>query len=580
MTLLLGLALWACAPDDAVPADDTVVDDTTAPPEDVARTLLPPEAQLVRQSMALRGVRPTVDELDAVRAAPDAAGPLVDAWLDDPRFGATVRDLYAEVLSLRATNLRMPQLGVMATVPEGEIMRALSEEPLALIERVVMEDQPFTEIVTADWSVLDGRAAKIWRGHDYAAGGPDVQIVHWTDGRPAAGLLSTNGLWARHVSNGANDHRGRANRIAGALLCEDFLTRDVPIDGSVDLSDPDEVAHAVSTNPACVSCHQALDPLAANLWTVQPVPSEGAVFLAQATGCVGLLDDLCYPIKMHYPELAPAWLLLGLRPPSYYGQQSADRADLGQHIASDPRFAQCAAKRAWAHLTETPLDEVPFEVTVDLQRRFVASNYDFKALARDVVTHPDFLSRAVAPPAPLPGPQIVRPEALGRMIEDLTGFRYIQQVDNLACTLTGLLCYGDVDLTADDTWGMRAMAGGVNGERVIRPTHTPTPTRLLFQRAIAEEAAGWVVPRDLREPDPAQRHLLRLVEGDTADEPAVRAQIAWLHARVLGEVVPTESPEVDASWALWSDVASRRAPDGAWQALIAALLQSPRAMFY
>ena len=38
---------------------------------------------------------------------------------------------------------------------------------------------------------------------------------------------------------------------------------------------------------------------------------------------------------------------------------------------------------------------------------------------------------------------------------------------------------------------------------MIRPTHTPTPTRLLFQRAIAEEAAGWVVPRDLREPDPA-----------------------------------------------------------------------------
>jgi hypothetical protein len=573
------LLLLACGAPDPADGPPPTVD----PPAVSELVPLPPRHQLVRISTALRGVRPSAEERETTD--PAARDALIDAWLDDPRFGATVRDLYAELLLMRSTELRLLQTGPMASVPMGEISRALSEEPLALIEHVVMHDRPFTEIVTADYTLLDGRAAKIWRDHDYDPQGPDLQQVRWTDGRPAAGILSTNGLWTRHPSNGANYHRGRANRVSSTLLCQDFLTSDVPIDPTIDLSDDAAVADAVNRNPACVACHQDLDPLAAHLWPFQPVVSEGSQLLAQLSGCT-LLGDLCYPMAMYQPLFTNAWLVLGLRPPAYDDEPSRDVGDLGRHIAADPRFARCAADRFWSYLTQTPRLEIPDRVTDALQATFIDSGFSAKALARAVVTHPEFLARDAATPglaAELPGPQLLRPEQLGRLLDDLTGFRMIVEVDELVCTLTGLTCYGDVDWMADDVYGMRAIAGGIDGARVTEPTHTATPTRLLALAAMAEEAAGWVVPRDLQEPDASARRLLHLVERDTTeerDEAALRAQLVALHARVLGEDVATDGPEVAADLALWTAVRARRDPEAAWKALLTAMFQSPQLLFY
>lgn len=563
--------MWmlACAPHDPPAGPDA--------PDEVVEPWVPldADAQRVRVSTALRGVRPTVEELDA----PDQ-GALVDAWLADPRFGATIRDMYAELLLMRSTDLRLLQIGPMASVPMSEITRALAEEPLALIEHVVTHDRPFTEIVTADYTILDRRAAAIWRDHDYDPRGDDAQVVHWTDGRPAAGVLATNGLWTRHPSNGSNYHRGRANRVAAALLCSDFLTSDVPVDPTLDLSDDAAVANAVNNNPTCVACHRDLDPLAAHLWPFQPVVSEGSQLLAQLQGCT-LLGDLCYPMRMYEPILSNAWILLSLRPPGYYGNPSRDVGDLGQHVADDPRFARCTARRFWSYLAQTPLKDVPDDVADELTEAFIGDGYDARALARRVVTHPMFLARDARAPedaAALPGPLMLRPEQLGRTLEDLTGFRMTVHVDNLVCDLTGIACYGDIDWMADDVHGMRAIAGGVDGARVTQPTYTATPTRLLVVAAMAEEAAGWVVPRDLDEPDRSRRRLLRLV--DRADDAALRDQLAWLHARVLGERVTPDGPEVEADLALWTAVRDRDGVDAAWKALLTAMFQAPSLLLY
>lgn len=571
------LLLLACgAPEPEAPADDVLVDTPTI----AEHTPLDDRHQLVRISTALRGVRPTVDELEAAQTGAAARDTLVDAWLNDPRFGATVRDLYAELMLMRSTDLRLLQTGPMATVPMGDIGRALSEEPLAIIEHVVMQDRPFTEIVTADYSFLDAHAARIWRGHDYDPQGPEVQKVRWTDGRPAAGILSTNGLWTRHPSNGSNYHRGRANRVAAALLCSDFLTSDVPLDPALDLSDDAQVVEAVNHNPACVACHRHLDPLAAHLWPFQPVVSEGAQLLAQLSGCT-LLGDLCYPMEMYQPLFTNAWLVLGLPPPEYYDQPSRTISDLGQNLADDPRFARCTADRFWSYLTQTPLLDIPDRVSDELESVLRDHGFSARALARAVVLHPDFLARDAADPtvaAELPGPQVLRPEAFGRLLEDLTGFRMEVEVDNLVCTLSGLGCYGDVEWTTDDVHGMRAIMGGVDGARVTQPTHTATPTRLLAMAALAEEAAGDVVRRDLDEPDHDARRLLRLV--DREDDEAIREQFAWLHARMLGERVEVDGPEVQADLTLWTAVRDHNGVDAAWEALLTAMLQSPQILFY
>ena len=87
--LTAACTLLGCADPEPEPIDETLV-------------ALSPTDQLTRVSMALRGTRPSMADYQAILQDPDALPSLVDTYLDSPEFGATVRDLYAEVLLMRS----------------------------------------------------------------------------------------------------------------------------------------------------------------------------------------------------------------------------------------------------------------------------------------------------------------------------------------------------------------------------------------------------------------------------------------------------------------------------------------------
>ena len=79
-----------------------------------------PVAQLFRASLDLRGVRPTMDEIERVDADPQAYGELVDEFLDDPRFEERVINMYAEVFLTRSDGLkRQAHARVWAKITDG-----------------------------------------------------------------------------------------------------------------------------------------------------------------------------------------------------------------------------------------------------------------------------------------------------------------------------------------------------------------------------------------------------------------------------------------------------------------------------
>lgn len=570
------VALAACQLDPATDTDDPEV---SVPAYD-GYIPLEPTDQLIRASMALRGMRPSIAELETIAADPSQLPALVADYAEDPAFAATVKDMWAEILLMRSTELRLPALGALAGDSLQAVQAALAEEPLRLIAHIVTEDLPFTDIVTADFTILDGVGARMWDGHDHQ-GSAAPAVTRFSDGRPPAGILASNGLWIRHASSGSNANRARANLISDTMLCTDFLDLDVPITGNIDLSDEAAVADAVMTQPECVSCHQNLDPLASHLWGFVPQGNAGIILRAFDEGCVD--PGVCYPTTLYRPEYERRWARLGLREPGYFGLASSDLADLGQHIADDPRFASCMATRFYSYLTQTDLDEVPADIVTELEGRLIASGFDAKALAVDIALHPAFQAvdaEDLHVADTLPGLQLLRPEQGGRMVEALTGFRFWYDADFGGCNYgDGATCYGPLSLTDDDVFGIRSMAGGIDGARVTRPTHTPTPTRLLWAASFAAEAAGWVVPRDLGSPTTAR--LLTSVTATTSDEPKVRVQLADLHARILGELVATHSPEVDDSYALFeAGLESHGSPEGAWKVVLTAMFQSPRVLFY
>jgi hypothetical protein len=267
------VAVSACAltgcPDAESPAYEDTSDGGTAESEsdtdDAPGTARLSETdRLVRISMALRGRRPSPAELDAVAADSAALDAIVDGYLDDPAFGETIRDLHNEALLVLVDYFiypaGFPPLGPLAGRDSYELNRAVTEAPLRLVEHVVMNDRPYDEIVTAEYTVADAQVAAVW---GLPAGGEGEWIeTQWDDGRGNAGVLTDSWLFQRHSSTPSNANRGRANAISRALLCHDFAERDIVLDADIDLADPEAVAEAVEKNQACASCHQGLDPMA------------------------------------------------------------------------------------------------------------------------------------------------------------------------------------------------------------------------------------------------------------------------------------------------------------------------------
>lgn len=73
---------------------------STGEPPPTTVTYLTPTGHLARASLALRGIRPSLAELQAVAAEPDRVAALVDRYLESAAFGATIRDLHDDLLLL------------------------------------------------------------------------------------------------------------------------------------------------------------------------------------------------------------------------------------------------------------------------------------------------------------------------------------------------------------------------------------------------------------------------------------------------------------------------------------------------
>ncbi|HEX7839536.1 MAG TPA: DUF1585 domain-containing protein [Kofleriaceae bacterium] len=536
------------------------------PPPPTTSTYLTPTEHLARASLALRGVRPSLAELRAVAADPDKLEALVDRYLESPGFGATIRDLHNEVLLLHPllTNFTPPPSPPLSSISFHDMNQSIYDEPLALIEDIVMTDQPYTRIVTADYTMADRTVATVWGLPHTDAGG--WERTHWSDDRGAAGILASTALYLRYRSVALNANRGRANAISRSLLCHDFSDSDIHIDTRVDLSDPAIVADAVVHNPSCAGCHQAMDPLA-------------SYFTPFLQGTLNNLPIPTYPIDLYQKSDAGAWATTTGRPPGYFGTQPAGLAGLGRAIAADPRFARCAAVHFASYLTEKPERDLAPAFVARLQDAFVHAGYSAKQLARAIILSDEF--RTASDPDPIAaesviGYQKLRPRQLERMLADLTG--YVWQADTTAPI--GGWTFGHVDYLDDDYFGFRVLAGGIDSYFVTAPTHTMSATASLTTRTVAQKAAAFAVSSDADAP-PAARRLFTRAAVDDTDPAHVRAQLAELHARIYSELVAPDDPALDDTEALFDDaLAASGDPRRAWTVTLTGMLSDLRAIYY
>ena len=560
-TITIGLFLLfctACGGEDAEPASKS----------GPAVEYLTPTQHLVRASMTLRGVRPSLDEIRAVEEDPSWLPAIVDHYLETPEFGATIREMHGEQMLIGIDGAiypaGFPAIGPLAGMDVQRINQSIVEAPTRLVEHIVMSDKPYHEIVTADYTMADPIVATVFGVPYDDAASEEWQVTRYDDGRPHAGLLSDNFVFTRHSSTFSNRNRGRAALVARAFLCYDFLDRQVEIDATIDLADEEAVANAIRTNPACVSCHQTLDPLASYFAEYFPlyVPVQ--------------LET--YPFEFYE---SPFGSYLRVTEPGYFGEASSDVRDLGILIAEDPRFSLCTARRFTSYFAQMPQDEVPLELVSEMNDVFLASGMNAKELARAIVLSDEFrVSHAIEDEGAeeVRGIKKVRPEALARLVQDLTGFRWETDLP----IDFGAGNVGRVDLMTDSFFGFETLAGGTDSMNVTTPSFTMSASSTLTLRALAGRAALYTVAADFAETDPTRRWLLRRVEATDTDEAKVREQLVDLHLRMYAESLAPDDPAIDDAWTLWSGVLAEAgsSAERAWTITLFAMLSDIRIAHY
>ena len=500
---------------------------------------------LRRMSLDLLGVLPPVEDLDAVEADPTALSDLRDAMLEDPRLEERLVQLFAERWHTQVDEFLIIYMEYQEYAydwtNEFPFERSIGDEPLRLMARIVVEDRPWSEVATADFTMANEVLGAIWP-LDYPQGQTGWSVAHYTDGRPPAGVLATNGLWWRYYSTFSNYNRGRIAAISRLLLCEDYVARPVTLgEGGLSLGE-EGVEDALRENPYCMGCHASLDPAAAALFGFWPTVVYNADELHTYHPDRERLGEEMLGVEM-------AWM----------GTPIEGLQDLGQAIAQDPRLSRCAAESMAQTLWGRPVTVSDYAAVEGVRQAFEAEGGRMKTVLRAVTDTAEYRAGALAEDATDAQEQaenttrLMTAALLSSALSDLTGFSWT---------------WNRFDQLANDTWGFRVLAGGVDGVYLREPQRVPSASWTLVVGRAAEAASSHLVQQGLADGDFAAVDLQA-----RPGEPAFDQLLEDLHWRLYA-VRPTDE-QLAAATALWQQVESREGSSSAWQALLTALLRDP-----
>lgn len=517
-------------------------------------TPLSPREQLIRLSVELRGVHPGPAELAAIDDDPSLYADFVDRYLEDPRLSGRVREVFEERWRVRTGKIRFSPADAGVDALDVVVADAVAEEPLRLVSHVIENDLPITEILTADYTVADPLVSAIW-DLDYPEDGAGWEVVAYTDGRPAAGLLSSTTLWQRFHSKGGNASRARANAVARLFLCDDYLSRPIVLDRAAADAFVVNAEDAIASNTTCQSCHVTLDPLAANLFG-----------FFNEENPKNLRDETLYRV-----ENEGWWQDYSGRPPGYFGRPTRGLDELAQEIADDPRFVQCMARTVWEGVLQRSYTDEDWTELQGYVQVFEDEGLVLRPLLRAIVMDEAFRAGEIrgADGERVSTVRTVSPAQLSSIVADLTGYR---------------LTVDRRDVLVASDYGMPALLGGVDGDFANARNYQPTVSAVLVARELARAAGRYAASYDL---DPERSGAPRLLDQVTLEsrpdtDPALfEAQMASLYERVTGLPLDEDSEVPARLVTLWSDVFHvEGTPEKAWGAVISVLLRDSRVMFY
>jgi len=252
---------------------------------------------------------------------------------------------------------------------------SLADETREFAAHVVFDGSGrFTELLTADYTVIDATAARFYGLPAPAGGGPGV--VPYGDDR-RAGVLGHASTLAAHAHSDQTSPILRGLVVRRNLLCEE-LPPPPPFAGGVPDVDPNATTRERfaqhTANPVCAGCHRYIDSVGFGFEHFDPVGAWRDVENGTAVDATGDLNDVDH---------------LGTDTSAPY----ANVPELAAIIAGSRAAPSCFARQYFRFARgkrETLADRC---ARLSIEDRFAAAGGDVRELVVETLLAPDFAVR-------------------------------------------------------------------------------------------------------------------------------------------------------------------------------------------
>ena len=468
-------------------------------------------------------------------------------------------------------------------VESGLTSAALAEEPLELVAHVVMNERPYTEVLTADYIMVNPYSAAVYGGNVTFTNPTDTE--EWREGRiteyyrcvfcnpnspdnwslttdyPHAGILNSPAFLARFPSTETNRNRARARWAYYFFLGVDIEGLAERTTDQAALSDEN---NPTLNNPNCTVCHETMDPVAGSFQNY----GDDGLYKYRPGGKHSLPGSYTNSPGSGYQN-GDTWYSDMLAPG--FGTKLAPNSDnsiqwLAQEFVKDGRFGY-GTTYFWypAIMGRNPYPQPENPEDADYQSKLAAyvaeqemlqtaaenfvsgaagnGAHNLKDLLVELVMSDQFRAESVTLMTAaqqieldeVGTGKLLTPEQLDKKLFDVTGFQW-SYGKNSALSSIYSLSYGGVDSL------------GITNRATDLTTLMSTVVT-----AMANETACPIVSNDFSKPK-ASRKLFVDVELNTlptTNQAAIRSNIQYLHKQLLGEDLASNDPEIDATYNLF-----------------------------
>jgi hypothetical protein len=428
--------------------------------------------------------------------------------------------------------------------------RSVAREPLKLISETVRQNKPFTEILTADYMLMNPFVARVYGvslpfkdKYD-----PNEWLPGKIPGQEHAGVITSPMFMNRFPTTPTNRNRHRARMVYSFFLATDVMAlAERPLDPtSIEDFNP------TRENPQCTSCHAVIDPVAGALqnWNDRGMYSPMTMGWFQ---------------EMWRPGFGESYLP--------FEQSNQGAAWLTKQIAADDRFAVATVINVYRGLTghepiqvlsvipevyeqQVRAHDVQQNFFEDVALKFKASNFDLRVVIQEIVKSSYF--RAINVPADWDDAKraayegtgsgrLLTPEMLHRKVNAVLGRPWM---DNDRSNLLANNLY-------------RILYGGIDSDGVVQRITSPNGIMANVQWRMANEMACRTTPHDFVKPQ-EERTLFPFVDPTFQPEDdngfvvpeaisSIRKNIQHLHWHILGERLTLDDPEITRTYNLFYD---------------------------